>query len=415
MTLDQGTLNFAQAVQSWDGQGTATFSTTQVWDRTRVLCNQNFLKACEAGRASTDTLPNIRAEVTRVETELEDRKADSIQQQTEIARLTRSLDLVLAAVSMGSSSSSWSQDITAPNKFSGDRKAYRTFKAQLHTKLAGDTLKFRDDQHKMIYITYLLEGNAHGMIYPYIVDDRLHFNTIKELWDILAWAYDDSDRRGTAERELALVKQGTREFSAYFADFQSIMAELQWNPSATKAALLQRMAGNLKEILLSYDCPNDWSVYIRLLPRLDSKLCQREVEMKKKTTDTSRRAIPSSSSPAAPSSTTHITSNPTYLDSAPMDLSAAQKQAEPERIYQERQRGGLCTYCVMAGHFRAACPRCKRHPLTVAEATLTSTPLCIEATPTAGKDQSHPTWLAPPWDVLHLSNLSFVVVRRKDR
>ena len=69
-----------------------------------------------------------------------------------------------------------------------------------------------------------------------------------------------------------------------------------------------------------------------------------------------------------------------------MDLSAAQKQAERERIYQERRSGCLCTYCGMAGDFRAACPRQKRRPLAMAEATLTPTPLRVEETPTAEKD-----------------------------
>ena len=62
-----------------------------------------------------------------------------------------------------------------------------------------------------------------------------------------------------------MLKQGPREFSAYFADFQRIMAKLKWDPSAKKAALRQGMAGNLKDLLLSYDCPDDWPSYIRLL------------------------------------------------------------------------------------------------------------------------------------------------------
>ena len=69
-----------------------------------------------------------------------------------------------------------------------------------------------------------------------------------------------------------------------------------------------------------------------------------------------------------------------------MDLSAAQKQAEGERIYQERRSGGLCTYCGTAGHFHAACPRRKRRPLAVAEATLTPTTPGVEEAPTAEKD-----------------------------
>ena len=211
----------------------------------------------------------------------------------------------------------------------------RTFKAQLQTKLVGDARKFRDDQHKMMYITSLLESNAHRMIHPLIINDRIDFNTIKELRNILDCAYDDPDRQGTAERELAMLKQETREFSAYFADFQHIMAELKWDPSAKKAALRQGMAGNPNDLLLSYNCPDDLSSYIWLPQHIDSKLQQCEAEKKKETTNMPSRATPSSSS-AMPSPTPHITSNLTYVGPALMDLSAAQKQAERECIYQER-------------------------------------------------------------------------------
>ena len=128
---------------------------------------------------------------------------------------------------MGPPSISRSQDIAAPDRFTGNRKTYRTFKAQLQTKLVGNDQKFRDDQHRMMYVPLIVEGNAHRMIYPHIVNDRIDFNTIKELWDVFDSAYEDPDRQGTAEREVAMLKQGTREFSAYFADFQRIMAELK--------------------------------------------------------------------------------------------------------------------------------------------------------------------------------------------
>ena len=240
-------------------KGAVKFSTAQIRDLAGLLCNQNFLEAFETGRAAAAALPKVRDEVTLFETELEDQNADSIQQQTEIVRLTRSLDIALDAASSGPPGSSRSQDIAAPDKFSRDRKTYRTLTVQLQTTLAGHARKFRDDQHKMMNITSLLEGNTHRMIHPYITSDRIDFNTIKELWDVLHCAYDNPDRRGTAERELAALKQGNREFSVYFADFQRIMAELQWDPSPKKAALRQGMAGSLKDLLLSYDYTDDWA------------------------------------------------------------------------------------------------------------------------------------------------------------
>ena len=78
---------------------------------------------------------------------------------------------------------------------------------------------------------------------------------------------------------------------------------------------------------------------------------------------------------------------------APIDLSAAQKQAERDRIYHERRSKGLCIYCGTTGHFQAACSRRKRCPLVTAEGTITLPR--VEEAPMAGKDQSHATSLAP--------------------
>ena len=70
--LDQGTLNFIHAITGWNGQGMAPFTTAQVRDLAAVLCNQDFLDVFETGRATTDAVPLIRAEVAQLETELED-------------------------------------------------------------------------------------------------------------------------------------------------------------------------------------------------------------------------------------------------------------------------------------------------------------------------------------------------------
>ena len=57
--LDQGTLNFVQAITSWDGQGVAPFTTAQIRDLAAVLCNRNFLEVFEKGMAATDVVPLI--------------------------------------------------------------------------------------------------------------------------------------------------------------------------------------------------------------------------------------------------------------------------------------------------------------------------------------------------------------------
>ena len=64
----------------------------------------------------------------------------------------------------------------------------------------------------------------------------------------------------------------------------------------------------------------------------------------KQTTYTPTKNAPAapSSSLATPSPTAYVTSNPAYLGPAPMDLSAAQKQVERERIYQKCRSSFFC-------------------------------------------------------------------------
>ena len=78
-----------------------SFTTAEVWNLANILCHQNFLEAFETGKGVINALPLIQDEVAQLETELEDQKGDSIQQQMGIARLTGSLDLALDATSTG--------------------------------------------------------------------------------------------------------------------------------------------------------------------------------------------------------------------------------------------------------------------------------------------------------------------------
>lgn len=368
--INQTLLAELQATAAWDGKKTAPFTTKWVRDLATTLLHFDYSQNYQTGQDSIGLLNKANNEINEL-------KADLAQLTTENRRLTQSLDLALAAATVNPRTAQRQQQIDSPDKFTGDRKTYGTFKAQIRTKLVADEGMFRNEQHKMLFITNLLGGNAHKMIYPYLKNDRIDFDTIDDLWKVLDNAYDDPDRKGTAERELATLRQGTGEFSVYYSNFSRLMAELQWDDSAKKAALRQGMAEPLKDLLLCWEAPDNWHDYVQLLQRLDSKIRQRDAEKKKPSSATpTPRATPSTVTP-------HITQNPKYLGPAPMDLSAQEKQAERDRIYQERRAAGVCTYCGGGNHFRAACPRRKRKTLAAAEATIT------EISDESGKAQSH--------------------------
>lgn len=337
--------------------------------------SQNLLDVYNTNATNSLALQKLRNDYKELESKTADDTADLRRKvrklKAEKSRLEKALDTAQATQGTNTSTPGVGklQEMTAPEKFSGDRAKYRMFKTQMEAKLLGDSHKFKDEQHKMLYMTSLLQGNAYDMILPYIKRDGVDLEDHQELWDVLDGAYDDPDRKGTAERELNNLKQANRGFSQYFSDFQRIMGELQWDNSAKRAALYKGLSEELKDLLVNYDLPDNWTAYHQLLLRLDCKLAQRAAEKRPKGSSAPAIKTTPARAPVIPVSE-RTTANPNYHGPAPMDLSAAAKEAERQRRYNERRSAGLCTFCGDGGHFRAECPRRRNNPVRAAEAAL---------------------------------------------
>ena len=354
-------------------------SPDEIAELCRQIYSDNLLDLFNTNASAALRLQVAHNDYKRLETEAAEEVAslnDKLsKRRKEVTRLTKSLDLAHAAAppagdSSASKGASKHQDMETPKKFSGDKSKYRIFKSQLQNKLVGDKHKFTDEQHKMLFVTSLLDENAYKMVLPFIDKGVVDLACVDELWDVLDGAYEDPDKAGTAERELENLKQGNREFSVYFADFQRLMAELRWDTPAKRAALYRGMSDDLKDYLMNYEVPSEWPAFTQLLQRLDSRMRQRMAEKKSVPKPSSHAPArnPPARSPVVPVSE-RTTSNLNYHGPAPMDLSAAGRDAEKQRVYLERRAAGLCTACGNAGHFRQDCPR-RRNPVRANEAAL---------------------------------------------
>jgi hypothetical protein len=65
---------------------------------------------------------------------------------------------------------------------------------------------------------------------------------IEALIKILEATFGDPDKVGMASGELDCLMQGNCEFSIYYAEFQRLMAILDYNSKAKKAALKQGLS-----------------------------------------------------------------------------------------------------------------------------------------------------------------------------
>jgi hypothetical protein len=218
-------------------------------------------------------------------------------------------------------------ELTDPPKFGGNRKDLRTFIAQLRLKLHGNTQSFPTMQHRLSYAVGRLEGVTFEQILPYIEDSAVNLDDIDALIKILEDAFGDPDRVATATRELRNLRQANREFSLYFADFQRLSAETEWNESAKKDALQNGLCEELKDALTLLVEEEEYSAFVKQLQRLDNKLRAGQADKKKGGANSGKSgSAPARSTAPIPKTSSTSGGHPTqtgsgYYGPAPMDLS----------------------------------------------------------------------------------------------
>jgi hypothetical protein len=274
-------------------------------------------------------------------------------------------------------------ELPHPPKFSGDRKELLNFISKVRSKLAGESSRYIDDQHKLRYVYGFLKGNAQNQIQHYILPDKMNLANVEALISILEATFGDPDQVGTASVEIDKLTQGNKEFSQYYAEFQCLMALLDYDSNAKKAALKRGLSRELQTSLVyQAEEPQDFAKFVDRCMKLDYRIRAHAVAMKRQTT-----LAPPRTGPASPRPSTHPTStNSRNYSAAPMDLSASQK-AQNQRRRDECMAKGLCLYCGSADHFKSECP---------ALATNNSRKVClataeVSTTPTAPPPASKPS------------------------
>jgi hypothetical protein len=181
--------------------------------------------------------------------------------------------------------------------------------------------------------------------------DKIELKDGESLIDNLEAAFGDPDEVGTASAELDKLTQGNREFSQYYAEFQRLMAILEYDTNAKRATLKRGLSQELQSSLVyQAEEPEEFSKFVELCMKLDYRL-QAHATLSK------RPAIPAATrpSPSTPCTTAHPTNaNSGTYGPAPIDHLASPK-SQNQRRRDEWMAEGLCLYCGSADHFKDQC------------------------------------------------------------
>jgi hypothetical protein len=215
----------------------------------------------------------------------------------------------------------------------------------------------------MRYAFNHLSGLALRQILPHIRQ-----NGVIDLGDLTAFiqlleaAFGDPDRVATAEQNMREIKQMNRELSQYYAEFQVIAADLDWNPSALRNALMSELSEEMKDSFIHTDMPDELPAFVTLCQKRDNQIRQRKAgkaAQHKWTTSVGSPSAPRAPAPpeapeAAPAGTVAG-----YTGPAPMDLSAGRRRISDEEK-AKRFAEGRCLYCGGFNHRAVDCEERKK-------------------------------------------------------
>jgi len=246
--------------------------------------------------------------------------------------------------------------------FSGsDRTQLRGWIAQLRMVIRHKPASFPDEQSKMRYAFNRLRGVALGQILPHDREDgTTGLEDLPAFIQLLEAAVGDPDRVATAERKMREIKQKNREFSQYYAEFQVIAADLDWNPSALRNALKMGLSEEMKDSFTYSDMPEELPAFVTVCQKWDNQIRQRRAE-KAAQNKGSGIGFTSSRPPLAPKApeTAPAGTVTGYTGLAPMDLSSGKRRFSAEER-AKRFADGRCLYCGGFNHRAAECAARKK-------------------------------------------------------
>jgi hypothetical protein len=308
-------------------------------------------------------IPRTDGTDDEIRRELEDMRRDAQEVSIENASLRTQLVNVLSLASRVAPTPPQGQEERGQKfqdspDFSGwNRSLLRCWIAQLWMVIRQKPSSFPDEQSKMQYAFNRLSRLASRQILPHVQENGdIGLSDLSALIQLLAAAFGDPNRIATAERNMREIKQRNREFSQYYAEFQVIAAELDWNLSALWNTLRSEFLEKMKDSFIHTDMPEDLPAFVTLCQKRDNQIRQRKAEKaaQHKWTPSSTTKTPPLPPAARTPETAPAGTVARYTGPAPMDLSAERRKISDE-ARQKRFGEGRCLYCVGFNHRAVDC------------------------------------------------------------
>lgn len=280
-----------------------------------------------------------------------------------------------------------------PDKFGGNKDELLQFTTQLNLKLNINADHYTSPKSDIAYAISRLEGNALSQVLPLVRSATdINIDSIDKFLQILEAAFGDPDKKGTAQRKIRTLRQTSRSFHEYLADFQRYIVDTGYDEEARLACLIDGLSQELKSMLVYIPTPKTMVEAIETLQSLENRRKmfgshthytppqnRRTSPLTPGNLASNSSSVPNPPKPTstAPSTIVSRSASTVYPASSvsnygdPMDLSSSRPRGPLTPAERERRISlGLCFYCGGSGHVAKACPNSRKPKgLAVSEVT----------------------------------------------
>jgi hypothetical protein len=260
-----------------------------------------------------------------------------------------------------------------PELFYGERTKLRAFLVQCELKFNCESNKFVTHAEKVNYASARCRGAAWKWIEPSIVNGTSKYDTWADFKTAIQRAFGEIDAKEIAKVKFNKIEQGNRSAAVYWADFQNIIADLDYNDSA----YIDRFDAGLPErtqtqMAMLPERPTTIVNYANKAIEIDNRL----YNIRARHTKGNPRYGSGMAQPLHP--VTERKETATLPDPEPMDLDATRRYRFAGRpgnrpTGANRTPLGPCYSCGKKGHMIRDCPTSKkpqyRRPYRAAEVT----------------------------------------------